>query len=117
MRTMTIRRWAVALLVSFLITGSLWALVMTYFLYLPTFSGMGVHKEDQWVFGQLQNIATNAFFIALTSGLILGFCLRGACRRITHRPEPSAEPDASPNCGPGRRLGDSGVGGGPPSLS
>jgi hypothetical protein len=28
-----------------------------------------------------------------------------------------AEPDASPNGGPAERLGNSGVGGGPPSVS
>lgn len=121
MKTITLKQWIVALLVSFLITGSLWALVMMYFLYLPTFSAVGVHKEDRWVVGQLYTIATHAFFIALASGLVLGICLPVAYRWGRKRRQMvrarNAEPDASPNGGPAVRSGNSGVTEGPPPVS
>jgi hypothetical protein len=122
MKTLTPKQWVVALLVSFLITGSLWALAMTYFLYLPGSFAVTVHKEDRSVVGQLYAIATNAFFIALFGGLVLGICLPvayrwGRKRRSELTGASSAEPGASPKGGPAERLGNSGAGGGPPSVS
>ena len=122
MKAMTPKQWAVALLVSFLITGSLWALAMTYFLYLPSFSAVTVHKEDRSVVGQLYAVATNAFFVALFSGLVLGICLPvayrwGRKRRRELTVASNAEPGAPPNGGPATRLGSSGVRQGPPSVS
>jgi hypothetical protein len=122
MKRLTPKQWTVALLVSFLITGSLWALAMTYFLYLPGFSAVAVHKEDRSVVVELYTIATNAFLIALLSGLVLGICLPLAYRwsrkrRIELMGASNAEPCAPPNGGPARPVGDSGVMEGPPSVS
>ena len=107
---------------SFLITGSLWALAMTYFLYLPQFSEATVHKEDWSVVTQLYTIAKNAFFVALISGMVLGICLpatyRWGRRRRREQAETSnAEPGTAPNGGPVTSLGNSGAIGRPPSVS
>ena|SRR5437867_2284671 len=105
----------VALLMSFLITGSLWGLAMTYFLYLPGFSAVSVQKEDRSIVRQLYAIATNAFLIALLSGLVLGICLPVAYRwGRTRRNELTGVSNANPAL---QRSGDSGVAEGPPSGS
>ena len=122
MKTMTPKQWTIALLVSFLITGSLWALAMTYFLYLPSLTAVTVHKEDRSIVGPLYAVASNAFFIALLSGLILGICLPvayrwGRKRRSELTGASSAEPGTSPNGGPGPLFGNSDPSQGPPSVS
>jgi len=121
MKKLTPMQWMAALLVSLLITGSLVSLAMTYFLYLPMLSGFVVHKEDRWAIEQSSIIATNAFFGALTCGLLLGICLPAACRWAKRRREllgaSNAEPGTSPNGGPATPVGNSGVPGGPPSVS
>src|SRR5262245_2121705 len=61
MRTLTRKEWLVAFFVSLLIVGSLWSLAMTYFLYLPTFASITVHREDRPVVAQLHSVATNSF--------------------------------------------------------
>jgi hypothetical protein len=75
MKTLTPKQWCLAFLVSSLIVGSLWALAMTYFLYLPTFSAVAVHREDRPVISQLYAVATNSFLVALLGGLALGICV------------------------------------------
>ena len=122
MKTLTRKQWMVALLVSLLITGSFWSLAITYFLYLRIPTGFSVHKEDRWAIEQFSAIATNAFFGALTSGLVLGICLPIAYRWIRGRSREvaggsNAEPAAPPNGGPATPVGSSGVAEGPPSVS
>jgi len=112
----------VALLVSLLITGSLWSLAMTYFLYLRIPCGFSVHREDRWAIEQFSVIATNAFFGALTSGLILGICLPiaykwGRNRRREMKSAPAAELGAAPNGSRATPPGNAGVTEGPPSVS
>jgi len=121
-KKLTAKQWMAALLVSFLITGSLWSLAMTYFLYLQIPSEFSVHREDRWAIDQFHTIATNAFFGALTSGLILGICLPIAYkwsrkRRKEMMSGPNAEPAGAPNGGPTVLLGNSGVTEGPPSVT
>jgi hypothetical protein len=118
-KKLTAKQWMVALLVSFLITGSLWSLAMTYFLYLQIPSGFSVHREDRWAIDQFHTIAINAFFGALTSGLILGICLPiaykwGRKRRKQMTSGPNGEPGSPPNVGPAGLLGNSGTTEGPP---
>jgi len=58
--------------------------------------------------------------IGLALGVAFGILFHGffyALYVLTHRNEFVAEPGAVPNGGPARRSGDSGVGGGPPSVS
>src|SRR6266566_3634655 len=112
----------VALLVSVLITGSLWSLAMTYFLYLRISPGFAVHREDRWAIEQSSIIATNAFFGALMSGLILGICLPIAYRWIRGRRSgftggAKAEPGAPPNGGPATPFENSRATEGPPLVS
>ena len=122
MKKLTLKQWMVALLVAFLIIGSLGNLALTYFIGLRLPSTFSVHKEDQWAIEQFHIIATNAFFTALTSGLFLGICLSVVYRWVTRasRGLPGrgkAEPGAAPNGGPATRLDHSGVMEGPPSVS
>jgi hypothetical protein len=122
MKKLTRRQGLVTLLVSLLIVGSLSNLAIAYFICLPIASGFRLHKEDQWAVEQFHILGTNAFFMALTSGLILGICLTIAYRWITsgRRGLPSgsqAEPCAAPNDGPATQLGNSSVTEGPPSVS
>jgi hypothetical protein len=121
-KKLTAKQWMAALLVSLLITGSLWSLAMTYFLYLQIPSAFSVHREDRWAIDQFHIIATQAFFVALTSGLILGICLPiaynwGRKRRKQMTSGSNAEPSASPNAGPATRADNSGLAEGPPSVS
>lgn len=82
MKRLTIKQWALAILVSLLITASLWALAMTYRIYLRAFSVVAVHQEDRSVIEGLHTVATNAFFVALVSGLVLGICVPLAFRWV-----------------------------------
>ena len=122
MKKLTRKQWLLALLVSFLIAGSLFNLAIAYFICLPVASGFRLHKEDQWAVEQFDILATNAFVIALTSGLILGICLpiaywwvRRGKRGLAGSSD--AEPSAPPNGGPATPPGISGVMEGPPSVS
>jgi hypothetical protein len=122
MKKLTRKQWLVALLVSLLIAGSLCNLAIAYFICLPMASAFRLHKEDQWAVEQFHVLATSAFFIALTSGLILGICLpiayrwgRGGKRGLVGNSD--AEPGAAPNGGPATPPGISGVMDGPPSVS
>lgn len=47
----------------------------------------------------------------------LNFNAAGILEMICSKIEPIAEPDAPPNGGQAKRFGNSGVGGGPPSVS
>jgi hypothetical protein len=82
MKKPTPKQWAFAVLVSLLITGSLFSLAMTYFIYLRLPSGFSIQKEDRWAIEQSSIIATNAFFGALSSGLVLGILLSMAYRWV-----------------------------------
>ena len=122
MKKLTLKQWMVALLVGILAIASLGNLAVAYFLGVRLPSAFSVHKEDQWAIEQFHILATNAFFAALTSGLVLGICLAIAYRWITRGrgglPRGSkAEPCAPPNGGPATSVGDSGVAEGPPSVS
>jgi hypothetical protein len=62
---------------------------------------------------------TNAKDLPMREGMLLGGILAGGiCNlMITLMKTHPAEPGASPNGGPAERLGNLGVGGGPPSVS
>lgn len=105
MKRLTLKQWMVALTVGLLIIVSLGNLALTYFVYLRLASTFSVHKEDQWAIEQFHIIASNAFFTALTSGLLLGICLPMAYMRVTRgrrglpdvsKTEPSTGPNAAP---------------------
>ena len=57
------------------ITAAVFALILTYGVYLPTISDFTVHRSDAEVIQYSRHIATVAFLISGASGLVLGFCV------------------------------------------
>jgi hypothetical protein len=57
------------------VTAAVFALILSYGLYLPTITEVPVHKEDIWAAHQFYLIARNGFWISGACGVVLGFAL------------------------------------------
>ena len=121
MKKLTLKQWLVALVLLFFITVSLLKLALAYFVTLSVVSSFRLDKEDQWAVEQFHLLFTNAFVMALTSGLILGICLPIAFRWVRRGTRglagaSDAEPGTAPTGGPATPLGNPGGSEGPPSV-
>ncbi|MGA9452867.1 MAG: hypothetical protein WBW41_16165 [Verrucomicrobiia bacterium] len=85
LRSIPLKWWVVALPISFLITGTIFALILTYWGYLPEISYLVVRREDVSAISAAQTVATNSFFIALAGGFVLGVCLPLVLRDLRKR--------------------------------
>ncbi|HEY1661285.1 MAG TPA: hypothetical protein VGI03_02610 [Verrucomicrobiae bacterium] len=57
------------------VTAAVFALVLTYFGYLPTITSVPVRPEDVSVTQQFYQIARNGFLISGVCGVVLGFAV------------------------------------------
>jgi hypothetical protein len=80
MQTLTLKQFFRAMLVSLLIVGSIWALVMVFVLVLPSFSLVVVHKEDRVVIEELRHLATWTLIVTALLRAALGVCIPMAVR-------------------------------------
>ena len=55
-----------------LVTAAVFALVLTYWAYLPTITSIPIQQPDTWLGEAFYRIARNSFLIAGVSGFVLG---------------------------------------------
>jgi hypothetical protein len=110
--------------VVFAVRQSWWALVALPFIYLGSICAqpnLNLANGCLAYLAMLIGFGISALFpplgFAIVGGAMSGFYVSALEKRIRMRPVPEAELAASPNGGPAGRLGNSGVSGGPPSVS
>ena len=62
-------------LLGMLATAAVFALLLTYFAYLPTITSIPLQRSDAWLRDEFYRIARNSFLISVASGLVLGFAV------------------------------------------
>jgi uncharacterized protein with PQ loop repeat len=60
-------------ILGFFVAAALFALILTYLMYLPTITSVPLNKADASLAQAFYLIARNAFLISAVSGVVLGF--------------------------------------------
>ena len=72
-------------LVSLAIVGSVWVLVVVFYIVLPSIADEAVHRSDREILEKVQRLATVATLAAGFSVGVLTLCLRELWSRFVNR--------------------------------